>query len=136
MVEFAIVAPVMVYLLLGAADFARVFYLTVALNNAARAGAQFGSQSPVTAANTSGMQTAASNDATNLTLTATPTASQCTCISGTSVSTCTSTYPCSDNPNATYVSVTVNSQFKTLVKYPGFAQTITLAGNAIMQVQE
>ena len=51
--------------------------------DAARAGAQYGSQSVATAANSSGMTLAATTDGANISgLTAT--ASQCTCVSGTS----------------------------------------------------
>src|SRR5262249_33578475 len=86
-VELAIAAPVLVFLLLAAPDFGRLFYVWTAVNNAARAGAQFGSQTVTNAANSTGMVLAATTDGSNITgLSAT--ASQCTCASGTSVPAC------------------------------------------------
>ena len=41
-VELAVALPVIVLLVIGAADFARVFYMAIELQNAARAGAQYG----------------------------------------------------------------------------------------------
>jgi len=58
-VELALVTPILIVLLLVAADFGRVFYTSIAVNNAARAGAQYGSHSIVTAANSAGITAAA-----------------------------------------------------------------------------
>ena len=46
MVEFAIIAPLMLLLLLIAVDFGRLFFTYIAVNNAAREGAAFGSLAP------------------------------------------------------------------------------------------
>jgi Flp pilus assembly protein TadG len=134
MVELAIALPVLVLLLLAAADFGRLFYVWIALNNAARAGAQFGSQSVTTAANSSGMVLAAKTDGANITG-ITATASQCTCASGTSVSVCSgSSYNCTNAPVATYVEVDTQVTFNTIVSYPGIPSSIIVSGKAIMQV--
>ena len=45
-VEFAIIAPLMFLMLLIAIDFGRLFFTYIAINNAAREGAAFGSLSP------------------------------------------------------------------------------------------
>jgi Flp pilus assembly protein TadG len=50
-VEFAIVLPVLTAVLLGATDFARFSYATVAVTNAARSGAQYGIMNPVDSSN-------------------------------------------------------------------------------------
>jgi Flp pilus assembly protein TadG len=134
-VELALVTPILIVLLLVAADFGRVFYTSIAVNNAARAAAQYGSSSIVTAADAAGMTAAARTDGwTSLSATA----SQCTCQISTTVTECTtiaSTY-CTNNPTATYVLVTVTAPFTTLVTYPGLPSSITLTGHAIMQVQQ
>ena len=134
-VELALVTPILVVLLLVAADFARVFYTSIAVNNAARAAAQYGSSSIVTAADSAGMTAAAQADGwSGLNVSA----SQCTCLTSTTVTECTtidSTY-CTNNPAATYVLVTVTAPFNTLVTYPGLPSSITLTGHAIMQVQQ
>jgi Flp pilus assembly protein TadG len=134
-VELALVTPVLIVLLLVAADFGRAFYTSIAVNNAARAGAQYGSSSIVTAADTAGMQAAARTDGwSGLNVTAT----QCTCQTSTTVTECSTlsaTY-CTNSPQATYVTVTVSYPFTTLVKYPGLPSSLTLTGQAIMQVQQ
>ena len=47
MVEFALVLPIMLLLLAGAIDLGRLFYAYVAVENAAKEGALFGSRSPL-----------------------------------------------------------------------------------------
>ncbi len=65
-IELAIVLPVLVLLLLVVSDFARVFFVSIAVNNAARAGAQYGSQSVQNAATPAGMVAAANADGANI----------------------------------------------------------------------
>lgn len=134
MVELAIALPVLVLLLLAAADFGRLFYVWIGVNNAARAGAQYGSQTLTNAANTTGMKLAATTDGSNISgLTAA--ASQCTCVSGTSVTVCSgSAYNCTNAPHATYIEVDTQATFHTIVSYPGIPSSITIKGQAIMQV--
>ena len=133
-VELAIALPALAVMLAVASDFARAFYVAITLNGAARAGAQYGSESLITAADSNGMQSAAALDATNISGMAT-TASQCTCQSGTSVPGCASSY-CTNNPGATYVLVNTQATFNTIIHYPGIPSSLTLAGHAIMQVQQ
>jgi Flp pilus assembly protein TadG len=125
---------VMMALMLGAADFSRLFFASIAVNNAARAGAQYGSQNLVTAADAAGMQAAATTDGSNIGG-ITATASQCTCGTSTNVSACAANY-CTDNPQATYVTVNTQATFRTFVTYPGIPSSVQLTGKAIMQVQQ
>jgi Flp pilus assembly protein TadG len=134
-VELAFALPVLALMLLGAADFARVFFFGIAVNNAARAGAQYGSQTVITAADITGMQAAATTDGSNVpSLSAT--ASLCTCQSPRgSVAACPDSY-CDPNSNATFVEVDTAAPFSTLVNYPGIPHLMTLTGKAVMQVQQ
>jgi len=59
LVELAVCLPLLALILVGTADFARVFYTTIQLTNAARAGAQFGAASSTQSGDTAGMQTTA-----------------------------------------------------------------------------
>jgi Flp pilus assembly protein TadG len=111
----AIAVPILVLLLLIGADFGRVFYMSTGVNNAARAGAQYGSQTVITAADSSGMITAAKTDGSNF-ANLTATASQCTCAASNTVAACPSTY-CTNSPQATFVEVDTRSVFQTLVNY-------------------
>src|SRR5271170_4990073 len=90
-VELAVVVPVLLLLLVAAADFCRIFYMSIGLMNAARAGAQYGSQTVITAADSAGMIAAAKTDGSNF-ANLTATASQCTCASSATVTVCPSSY--------------------------------------------
>ena len=135
-VEVAIAAPMLAVLLVACADFGRIFYTNVEVDNAARAGAQYGSQSVTAAANSTNIQTAAINGAPNLSG-LTVTSSTCTCVTPTpsGENACASSY-CTNSPNATYVTVNTQATYHTILKYPGLPSTSVLPGTAIMQVQQ
>jgi Flp pilus assembly protein TadG len=134
MVEMAAVMPFMALLLLAGTDLGRLFYASVAVVNAARAGAQYGAHSLITAADSTGMQGAAQNEGSNVShLTAT--ANQCTCMSSVSVTACGSSY-CTNNAQATFVEVDTAATFSTLITYPGIPSSIPLSGKAIMRVEQ
>jgi Flp pilus assembly protein TadG len=134
-VELGLALVVLPLMLVIAADFGRVFFFGIAVNNAARAGAQYGSQTVITAADISGMKAAATTDGSNVAgLTAT--ASQCTCESPAgSVPACADSY-CDPNSTATFVEVDTSAPFTTILDYPGVPHSITLTGKAVMQVQQ
>jgi Flp pilus assembly protein TadG len=133
-VELAVAAPFLMLLLFVRADFGRVFYMSIGVNNAARAGAQYGSQTVITAADVGGMIAAARKDASNIT-SLTATATQCTCTSSTSVAACPANY-CTNDALATFVEVDTQSVFHSLVTYPGIPSSTTLSGKAIMRVEQ
>jgi Flp pilus assembly protein TadG len=128
-VEFSIVGLVLVLLLVVAADYGRIFATSIAVTNAARAGAQYGIQSASTWANTAGMQAAAladGNEVDGLTATAT---NFCECTAGTAVSCIT---PGCSSPRR-YVSVTASATFAPLTALPGLPGSVTLTRTAIMR---
>jgi Flp pilus assembly protein TadG len=133
-VELAVAVPLLLLLLLAGTDFGRIFYMSSGVASAARAGAQYGSQSVITAANAAGMVAAAKTDGSNVTA-MTATASQCTCATSSTVTACPSGY-CTSAPQATFVTVQTSVVFQTLVTYPGIPSSTTLAGKAIMQVEQ
>src|ERR1700724_931527 len=65
-VELALTLPVLTVILLGAAEFGRLAYAAIEVSNAARSGVAYGAQSPDKAADTTGMQTAATNDGSDI----------------------------------------------------------------------
>jgi len=133
-VELAVAIPVLLLLLLAGADFSRIFYMNIGVDNAARAGAQYGSQTVITAADPNGMIAAAKADGANLAgLSAT--ASQCTCKSPSPVAACPASY-CTNAPQATFVEVNTQALFTTLVNYPGIPSSTTLSAKSIMQVSQ
>jgi Flp pilus assembly protein TadG len=134
-VELAFVLPVLAIVLVVAADFGRLFYTYVEVINAARAGAQYGSNSVITAADATGMSAAAKRDGVNV-ANLTVTASQCTCGTATSsIPACAANF-CTNDPEGNYVVVNTQVPFTTIVKYPGVPSSITLKGQAVMQVQQ
>src|ERR1035437_109276 len=66
LVELALLLPIFVVLLLGAAKFGILLYDSIEVSEAARAGVAYGSQSAATAGNTALMQSAATNDGPNV----------------------------------------------------------------------
>jgi Flp pilus assembly protein TadG len=139
--ELALIAPVIILLLVVAADFGRLFYLSVAVNNAARAGVQYGAQNVGDAADTGpngGIVTAAKNDAVNIggfTATATE---FCQCDDGTTV-TCpgvTGAKPCTNMSDMRiYVQCNTSATFTTITKWPGIPSSVTVNGQAVMREQ-
>jgi Flp pilus assembly protein TadG len=118
MVELSLLLPVLLGLSLGIADFARVTYFSVAVNNAARTGAQYGMRERYT--DYAGMKAAAVQDATNVpgfgvgNVTATH---YCTCAGGAVVA-C-NMAACAGETAGPYVFVDVqtNYTFNTLLNY-------------------
>src|SRR5579863_140274 len=89
LVETALVFPVLVTMLVGSVEVARVVRASIAVANAAKAGAQYGCESGFTAQDSTGIATAASNEASTFTVT-TNSSVACTCSDG-SASTCLNT---------------------------------------------
>jgi Flp pilus assembly protein TadG len=137
MVEFALVAPMLIALLVGLIEIGRFAYFAILAANAARAGVQYGAQNLQTAADTTGITNAVVADGQNL--------PNWTAANGVVVH-----YLCSVNggtptncvtgangpaPNTVYyVSVQVTGSFKSLLSYPGLPRTLPVSGNAIMRV--
>jgi Flp pilus assembly protein TadG len=144
LVELALILPVFVLLILGAVEFGQLAYAAIEVSNAARAGVQYGAQSPATAADTAGMVVAAQNDGSNVFqtygLTVTPT-NFCSCSNAPSVPVGTGACPsavttCSANGARVlnYVQVNTTATVSPLIHYPGFGGFI-LNGQAIMRVE-
>jgi Flp pilus assembly protein TadG len=142
LVELSLVAPVLLALVLGIADFCRVFYASIAVSNAARAGAQYGIE-PAQATNATGIQAAAVQDA-NLrgftTANVTPVTYFCICgsdpttVTQRGAATCTAALTSCSAPSV-WVDVTTNYTFNTITQFPGFPNTVQLTGRAQMRAQ-
>jgi Flp pilus assembly protein TadG len=128
--EFAITAPILILILLAVADFGRVFFVAIALNNAARAGTQYGIQSPANAADVTGMIQAAQNDASNISGVTATASEYCECPDG-------STQACNESPACgdmrVYVEVDTSGSFQTLLNYPGIPSSFSLKGKSVVR---
>ena len=136
LIELALCMPLFLVILLGTVEMANVAWAAIQVNNAARAGAQFGSQSNINAANTSAIQTAAQNDAPNLTLTTTS-SQPCQCVNTSGNATgaaCTQTACVAPNVIMDYVQVHSQATITPVFRYPGLPTSYTMDGWATMGV--
>ena len=138
LVEFALLAPVLVLIFLGTVVFGQLCYCVIEASSAARAAAEYGSQSPVTAADNAGMLQAAQQDApelSNLTVTSSTDICQCSTAPGTNYTSCASTYTSACTGRLlVFVQVNTTAQYTPMVSFPGQPSSITVRGQAIMPV--
>jgi Flp pilus assembly protein TadG len=131
-IELGLMLPVLLLILLGAIDFARVFFADIALTNAAEVGAMYGARSVSGSSDLTSMQDASTADAADLSG-VTATASQyCTCGNG-AAHTC--PVSCSGSTMHTFVSVTTSYTFTPLVPFPGIPSSVPMTRTAVMRVQ-
>jgi Flp pilus assembly protein TadG len=124
LVETAVTMPILFLLLLGAAEFALVEYKAIEVSNAANAAAQYGTSSPISAADTTGIRLAATNDATNVAL--------CICSNGTA-STC-AAGDCSSSHIEQILTVQTQASYTPPIHLPGLPMTFALQGLAVRKV--
>jgi Flp pilus assembly protein TadG len=141
LVEFALMLPLMCLLLLGVVEIGRAAFYSIRVGNAATAGVEYGSQNPSTASDTTGMTTAAKNDANLSSMTANATWG-CTCDTGAGTSCTKPAPPPSSCGNACAgqvvecVQVTTTVTFSPLFHYPRLPSSFTANGNAVMRVRK
>lgn len=117
-VELAVTLPLLIFLFVVAVDFARVYYLSLTLQNCARAGALYASD-PFVADESAfaSTQAAALADAVNIDPKPTITQAQGT-----------------DGAGRSYVEVTAAATFKTITQYPGVPAQMNLARTVRMYI--
>jgi Flp pilus assembly protein TadG len=142
LVELALLLPVLMLLVVGAIDFGRAYFVYLEVVSAAHAGAEYGSLHPT---DTTGMSTAATQSAPNVSNLTVPTAVYgCECSDGSSYTASCSTVPtctASAGPPARASNVVYRVQVKTqavytpLMPWTGipssftFSNTATIRGN-------
>jgi Flp pilus assembly protein TadG len=143
MIELALCLPVFALLILGTAEIANIAWASIQLNNAAHAGAQFGSHGRGFAERTGDIETAAQNEAPRLTITFPSDPSQaCTCVDPSTGAAATSgTTGCQTliecpSPYVIIDTITVTTQavVRPLIHYPGLPASYTLHAKATMGV--
>jgi len=134
LVETALTMPLLLILLLGAAEFGMASYAAIEVENAALAGVHYGAHSAAAAGDITGIQTAATNDAPNITLGTTTVSHSCICSDG-SASTCQPT-DCSASHIETILKVQTQTAFHPGVNVPGFPGSFTLYGQAVEKVMQ
>ena len=135
-IEFALVVPFLVLLLVGAFDFGRGFTEKLRLNSAARAGTQYAlaHHNVATAQLYAGVQQSAWDDAddVNQTLQVVPNI-YCACLDATPNPSCT---PCAGGEvPLRYIEVDVSGPFEFLFDYPMTTGSMTLEGHAELRLR-
>jgi Flp pilus assembly protein TadG len=144
MVETALTLPLMVLMLLGAAEFGRIACTAIEVSSAARAGVSYGAQSTNTVIDSDGIKRVASDDVPDLTLTTTVARagicadnSACT---GSPTTTGVGSGPsclntdCSTSQIETILTVTTSASVKPFITAPGFSGPYTVTGRAVQKV--
>jgi Flp pilus assembly protein TadG len=147
LLELALVLPILCLLVVGIADLGRAAAVTIAVNNAATVGAEYGSQNPATAADINSMQNYATDDThgNNIPAGMTATATYgCLCdMTGSGVS-CTYPVPaqttcsnilssCTGQP-VECVQVVTQLSYSSFLNYPGVPLSYQANGHAVMRV--
>jgi Flp pilus assembly protein TadG len=131
MVELAVALPILILMAVGIMDYGRVFFTSIAVSNAARAGAEWGAQNlGVNSdkftqmgdfAKLEGAQAGTINVSANR-----------TCRCGVTVVTCSTASDCGGGygPAAEYIEVTASKTVALLIKYPGLPTSINISRTA------
>ncbi len=143
LMEFAFLLPILCLLAVGVVELGRAAAFTIAVNNGATAGAEWGSQNQTRAVNIAGMETAATQDAIFHFETFTATATYgCRCDDGTGMS-CDPMPPegscpdisCDSGPIVQCVQVKTKGTWNSILNYPGIPSSYQANGLATMRVQ-
>lgn len=132
LVEFALLAPVLIFLVIGIIEVGRYVYFGVLAAHAAEAGAQYGAQNLTNAENLSGMRTAASADAGSLSQWSFSASTLCSTGGSTPSSPCPSGTP--GSTTIYYVKVSVSGTFHSLLNYPGLPTAAPVGATTTMRV--
>ena len=141
LVELAVALPMLMLLLVGTADFARVLYMTIELTNAARAGAQFGATDVGSSVDGAGIQStaaAAAPDVVPLVTSVNPLATAA-CMCATDSGTFSGGGSCYANCGSSghmviFVQADASKTFTTIAGIPGVPRTLNVHRRAQMRV--
>jgi len=142
LVELALLTPILLLLVIGTVEMGRYASLSVLVGNAARAGAAYGAQNHIKAADAAGIESAAKADASDITgLTVTSTF-VCGCDNGGTIIPSPETFgacgtACNVGSHLVVSSqVTVSGTFTSLFNYPGIPSPLTLTSTATERVAQ
>jgi Flp pilus assembly protein TadG len=130
LIETALTLPLLLLLLAGAFEFARAEFAAIEVSNAANAGVEYGTQSSAHAADTTGIQLAASSDARDITLGPTTSSISCICSDATACSSGT----CASAHAEQILTVQTQTTYAPIIGWPGIPSSITLTGQAVRKV--
>ena len=132
LVEFALVAPLLLLLLAGILDYGQALSKATAVANAARIGAQYAVSSRARSSDTAGIRAAVIDSSPGFSGLTVDTVRSCLCPGGSSVN-CAGT--CGAAAMQTYVRVTVTAASSPIFSYSGLPFTGNVKGQATMRAQ-
>jgi len=145
LVEMAFLFPVLLLLLLGAAEYGRLWYIGIEVTNAAHAGVEYGSQSRIAAQDNTNIQQVSLNEEADLINQNVNTSGVQSPLGTSSISVqqlCANVYSSTPSTCSTsspspieYVQVNTQVTVASLFNSYGFGGTYTLHGSAIMRVR-
>ena len=145
LVEIAVCLPVLLLLLFGSIDFGRVFYTAMELNNAARAGAQYGAYNLARSGSTATIQSTATG-AVNISGVSASASRSCQCATDSGTFSATSPSPnnctapvatsCPGTHRVVTVTVAASKTFVTIASFPGIPNSVALSRTATLRVSE
>ena len=132
--EFGLVAPMLGAILVPLVDVGIGFYQSMQVQDAAQAGAQY---AMAHGWNSSAIQNAVTNATALSTVNASPQPTRsCGCPGGTTVVSAACGSTCADGkPAGTYVTVSAQAVYKTLVPYPALGSSVTLSAQSTARIQ-
>jgi len=143
LVEFAVMLPIVILILLGIIEIGRFAYFSILVANSAHAGAMYGAQRSATTEDSAGMAAAAVADlGPNPIGTVTPNPAptwgyQCMSTTTGAVTTAfPATTPCpAGSTGRTYVKVVMTGTITPIFRYPLLPQTFSVTATSLMPVQ-
>jgi Flp pilus assembly protein TadG len=133
MVELAVVLPVLILLAIGVMDYGRVFFTSIAVANAARAGAEFGAAVTGNQNDQTEIQNFAKLDGAEASPITVTSSTVCKC--GGTVVTCSGSTCAGYGVPRVYIQVTASKNVALLLKYPGLSTTVTISRTATFRAQ-
>ena len=135
LVELAVVLPVLILIAVGVMDYGRVYYTSVTVVNAARAGAEWGAYGMTGSVNNDAqMQSFAQLEGAEAGSINVTSGHVCRCSPNGATTSCTTSCGGYGNPQV-YVTVTATKTVSLLLRYPGLPATITISRSATFRSQ-
>ncbi len=132
--ELALLASPLILLLVGIADYGSATYRNMQVQHAAQAGAEYAIKNGFSS---SAIATAVTGATSYSGIAATPAPAQsCGCASGTTINSATCGSTCAGGAAAgTYVTVSAQATYSTLIPYPGIPNSFALTAAATVRLQ-
>ena len=133
MLELVVVLPFLILLAIGVTDFGKVYFTSVAVANAARAGAEWGAFSGGQSVDQAGIEDFAKYDGAEVGAITVTSNRYCRC--GATATACTTQVCSGYGPPRVYIEVTASQTVNFILKWPGVPPSITVSRTATFRAQ-